>query len=115
PHGPAQAAAHAWADDPGRHRPRRGARHALRRRELPTGDARLSWRSRPEPRAAHPSARLDVARARERAGRGGAGARVETREGMSAGTPGAPRRPGPEPRLGWLAQDVEQELPELRL
>ncbi|TMK24379.1 MAG: hypothetical protein E6G62_08425 [Actinobacteria bacterium] len=35
---------------------------------------------------------------------------------MSAGPPGAPRqRPGPEPRLGWLAQDVEQELPELRL
>ncbi|MCW3029012.1 MAG: hypothetical protein JWN81_2223 [Solirubrobacterales bacterium] len=35
---------------------------------------------------------------------------------MSAGRPGAPDAPRDrEPRLGWLAQDVEQELPELRL
>jgi DNA/RNA-binding domain of Phe-tRNA-synthetase-like protein len=35
---------------------------------------------------------------------------------MSAGRPGAPDPPRDrEPTLGWLSQDVEQELPELRL
>jgi DNA/RNA-binding domain of Phe-tRNA-synthetase-like protein len=35
---------------------------------------------------------------------------------MSARPPGAPEAPGErEPRLGWRAQEVEQELPELRL
>jgi hypothetical protein len=35
---------------------------------------------------------------------------------MSAQGPGAPQAPQDrEPRLGWLARDVEQELPELRL
>jgi DNA/RNA-binding domain of Phe-tRNA-synthetase-like protein len=35
---------------------------------------------------------------------------------MSGRPPGAPEAPGErEPRLGWRAQEVEQELPELRL
>jgi DNA/RNA-binding domain of Phe-tRNA-synthetase-like protein len=36
--------------------------------------------------------------------------------GLSQGPPGAPEsRRHREPRLGWLAQDVQQELPELKL
>jgi DNA/RNA-binding domain of Phe-tRNA-synthetase-like protein len=35
---------------------------------------------------------------------------------MSPGSPGAPEAPRErEPRLGWCAQEVEEELPELRL
>jgi hypothetical protein len=35
---------------------------------------------------------------------------------MSGGPPVSPRAPGePQPSLGWLAREVEQELPQLRL
>jgi hypothetical protein len=41
---------------------------------------------------------------------------MAARDGMSAERPGAPEAPRDRgPRLGWLAQNVEQELPELRL